>query len=147
MIARAVLALALLAYAGQVTAQEARTPAEAVDNFHKALTRNDTAAALSMLTRELVVFEFGLIDPSLAQYAFKHLPLDMDAAAATTWTVDTRRAGGLGDQFWVLTTYRVTGYDKLGTPIDNTTLETVILQRTGGVFRIVHFHWSSVPKV
>ena len=144
---RAMLAAAAMFCAGDATAQEARTPAEAVDAFHKALTRVDTSAALSMLGRDLVVYEYGLIDPTLAQYAFKHLPLDMDAAAATNWALESRAAGGAGEQFWVLSTYRVTGFDRVGAPINNTTLETVILQRTGATFRITHFHWSSTPNL
>jgi ketosteroid isomerase-like protein len=43
----------------------------------------------------------------------------------------------------VLSTYRVTGKQSDGTPIDQTTLETVILRRTGELLRIVHFHWST----
>jgi hypothetical protein len=37
----------------------------------------------------------------------------------------------------------VTGAQADGTPIDQTTLETVILRRTGDLFRIAHLHWST----
>lgn len=124
-------------------AQGARIPADAVDAFHAALRGRDTAAALSMLDRSLVVYEFGAVDPTAEAYAFRHLPLDMDIAAATRWKLLTRRTGGEGDERWVLSTYRVTGRQNDGTPIDQTTLETVILRRSAGLFRIVHFHWST----
>jgi ketosteroid isomerase-like protein len=124
-------------------AQGTRVPADAVDAFHAALRNRDTAAALSMLDRSLVVYEFGAVDPTAEAYAFRHLPLDMDIAAATRWKLLTRRTGGEGDERWVLSTYRVTGRQSDGTPIDQTTLETVILRRTAGLFRIVHFHWST----
>ena len=145
MIRRAIVAAVLIALSGGALAQDARNASATVDDFHKALARNDTRGALSFLSRDLVVYEYGLIDPTLAQYAFKHLPLDMDAAAATAWTLQSRKAGGSGDVFWVLSAYRVTGYDKLGVAIDNTTLETVVLQRAGDALKIVHFHWSSTP--
>jgi ketosteroid isomerase-like protein len=138
----AALLLALL-LAGAASAQEARTPTDAVDAFHRALTQANTAAALSLLARDLVVFEFGVTDLTLEQYAFAHLPFDMNIAAATQWKVETRRQGGGGDDWWVVTTYRVTGTDKQGQPIDNTTLETALLRRTAGAFRIVHIHWST----
>jgi ketosteroid isomerase-like protein len=141
----AILAALLIVLCGSAGAQEARNATATVDDFHKALARNDTRGALSFLSRDLVVYEYGLIDPTLAQYAFKHLPLDMDAAAATAWTLQSRKAGGSGDVFWVLSAYRVTGYDKLGVAIDNTTLETVVLQRSGDALKIVHFHWSTTP--
>jgi ketosteroid isomerase-like protein len=136
------LAWLLLLWAGCVLGQ-ARTPSETVDAFHAALRNKDTAAALSLLDRGLVVFEFGTADPTVEAYAFRHLPFDMDVAVATRWKLETRKVGGEGGERWVLSTYRVTGRQSDGTPIDQTTLETVILRRTAGLFRIVHFHWST----
>jgi len=127
---------------GSANAQT-RTPADAVDAFHAALRSKDTAAALSLLDRGLVVFEFGAIDPTADAYAFAHLPFDIDVAAATKWQLETRRVGGEGNDRWVLSSYHVTGAQSDGTPIDQTVLETVILRRTGDLFRIVHLHWST----
>lgn len=138
--------LALLAgclLAASAAAQTPRIPAETVDAFHAALRNKDTAAALSLLDRGLVVYEFGLVDPTVEAYAFRHLPFDMDVAVATQWKLESRRVGGEGDERWVLSTYRVTGKQSDGAPIDQTTLETAILRRSGGVFRIVHLHWST----
>ena len=135
--------LAGLFLAGSAAAQGPRLPAEVVDAFHAALHSKDTAAALSLLDRGLVVYEFGLVDPTVEAYAFRHLPFDMDVAVATQWKLDTRHLGGTGDERWVLSTYRVTGKQSDGTPIDQTTLETAILRRSGGAFRIVHLHWST----
>jgi ketosteroid isomerase-like protein len=135
--------LCMVAGATGAHAQGTRIPSQVVDSFHAALRAKNTAAALSLLDRGLVVFEFGTVDPTVEAYAFQHLPFDMDVAAATKWTLETRRVGGEGNERWVLSTYRVTGTQKDGTPIDLTTLETVILRRTGDTFRIVHFHWST----
>jgi ketosteroid isomerase-like protein len=137
------LSLSLIAWASSAAPQGARIPADAVDAFHAALRAKNTAGALSLLDRGLVVFEFGTVDPTVEAYAFQHLPFDMDVAAATQWKLETRRVGGEGNERWVLSTYRVTGTQRDGTPIDLTTLETVILRRTGDLFRIVHFHWST----
>jgi ketosteroid isomerase-like protein len=135
--------LLLALFACAAAAQGVRTPAETVDAFHAALRAKDTGGALSLLDRSLVVFEFGAVDPTAEGYAFRHLPFDMDLAAATRWSLETRRVGGEGNERWVLSTYRVTGKQSDGTPIDQTTLETVILRRSGSLFRIVHFHWST----
>jgi ketosteroid isomerase-like protein len=128
---------------GTASAQVGRVPAETVDAFHAALKKKDTAAALSLLDRGLVVYEFGLVDATVEAYGLRHLPFDMDVAVATQWKLETRHVGGSGDERWVLSTYRVTGKQSDGTPIDQTTLETAILRRSGGVFRIVHLHWST----
>ena len=138
-------ALALLGFllVGTASAQVGRVPAETVDAFHAALKNKDTAAALSLLDRGLVVYEFGLVDATVEAYGLRHLPFDMDVAVATQWKLETRHVGGSGDERWVLSTYRVTGKQSDGTAIDQTTLETAILRRAGGVFRIAHLHWST----
>jgi hypothetical protein len=137
------LAALLVAFAATASAQGTRTPAETVDAFHAALRAQDTAGALSLLDRGLVVYEFGGVDPTVEAYALNHLPFDMDAAAATQWKLESRRSGGEGNERWVLSSYRVIGKQSDGMPIDQTTLETVILRRSGAQFRIVHFHWST----
>jgi ketosteroid isomerase-like protein len=137
------LAWALLLWSSLAFGQGARVPAEVVDAFHAALRNKDTAAALSLLDRGLLVFEFGAVDPTVEAYAFRHLPFDMDVAVATRWKLETRRVGGEGNERWVLSTYRVTGTQPDGKPIDLTMLETVLLRRSGDAFRIVHFHWST----
>lgn len=137
----AVAALALLSFPAWCAGE--RIPADAVDAFHAALKKKDTAAALSLLDRDLVVFEFGVVDPTVQAYAFAHLPFDIDVAAVSQWDIQTRRVGGEGDIRWVLTSYHVTGKQADGSPIDQTTLETMILRRTSGLFRIVHMHWST----
>ena len=136
------LAWLLLVCTGCVLGQT-RTPTETVDAFHAALRNKDTAGALSLLDRGLVVFEFGTADPTVEAYAFRHLPFDMDVAVATRWKLETRKTGGEGSERWVLSTYRVTGSHADGQPIDLAMLETVILRRSGDAFRIVHFHWST----
>jgi len=137
------IALILAGFVEIAAAQSARVPADAVDAFHAALRNKDTAGALSLLDRGLVVFEFGAVDPTVESYALRHLPLDMDLAVAARWNLETRRVGGEGNERWVLSTYRVTGKQADGTPIDQTTLETAILRRSGDLFRIVHLHWST----
>jgi ketosteroid isomerase-like protein len=143
MIKRVALAAWLSLASVSALAQEGRTPTDAIDGFHTALRLGDTAAALSLLSRDLVVYEFGVIDPTVEAYAFRHLPLDMDMAAATTWTLLERQLGGEGDQRWVLSTYRVTGVDAAGGALDYRVFETAVLVRTGDRFRISHFHWST----
>jgi len=137
----AVAALALLS--SPAWCDGARIPADAVDAFHAALKKKDTGAALSLLDRDLVVFEFGVVDPTVQAYAFSHLPFDIDVAAVSQWNIESRRVAGEGDIRWVLTSYHVTGKQADGSPIDQTTLETMILRRTSGLFRIVHMHWST----
>jgi ketosteroid isomerase-like protein len=139
----AAVTFGLAGFAPSSWSQGERIPADTVDAFHAALKKKDTAAALSLLDRGLVVFEFGVIDPTVEAYAFQHLPFDIDVAAASAWTIESRRVGGEGDERWVLSSYHVTGKQADGSAIDQITLETMILRRTSGLFRIVHMHWST----
>jgi ketosteroid isomerase-like protein len=141
--ARLLLAAASLALAGGAWAQAAKLPIDAVDGFRAALKRKDTGGALSYLDRSLVVFEFGVTDPTVEAYAFSHLLGDIDMAAVSDWTLQVRRVGGTGNERWVLSTYHVTGKLPDGKAIDQVMQETAILRRVGDNFRIVHLHWSS----
>lgn len=132
-----------LAISGVAWAQTAKLPADAVDGFHAALKRKDTAAALSHLDRSLIVFEFGKSDPTVEAYAVGHLPQDIDMAAISSWSLQARRVGGASSERWVLSTYRVSGKLPDGKAIDQVTLETAIVRRVGDSFRIVHLHWST----
>lgn len=140
---RLLLAAASLALAGTAWAATGKLPADAVDGFRAALKRKDTGGALSYLDRSLVVFEFGVADPTVEAYALSHLPGDIDMAAVSDWNLQARRVGGSGDERWVLSTYHVTGKLPDGKPIDQTMQETAIVRRVGDSFRIVHLHWSS----
>jgi hypothetical protein len=137
------LALAAAIVLAAIPAVAQTTPVNTIDAFHSALRRGDTSAAISLLARDLVVYEFGVIDPTLEAYAFRHLPMDMDMAAASDWGLVERQVGGEGDARWVLSTYRVTGVDTVGNAIDHIVLESAFLVRTGGIFRIAHLHWST----
>ena len=141
--ARLLFAAASLALAGTAWAQTAKLPADAVDGFRAALKRKDTGGALSYLDRSLVVFEFGVADPTVEAYALSHLPGDIDMAAVSDWALQARRVGGSGDERWVLSTYRITGKLPDGKAIDQVMQETAIVRRVGESFRIVHLHWSS----
>jgi ketosteroid isomerase-like protein len=122
---------------------QARTPTDAIDGFHTALRLGDTAAAISLLARDLVVYEFGVIDPTLEAYAFRHLPVDMDLAAGTEWTLEERQVGGEGDTRWVASTYRVDGYQPTGDAFTYRVMESAVVVRSGDGFRVAHFHWST----
>ena len=130
---------AILAVAAPANAQEFRTPSELVDELHRAFSKNDGTRVASLMAADYSAFEFGYVDSNLAQY--------VQNAPTTTWNLESRRMGGAGDQFWVLSTYKVTGASKSGVAINDVVLETVVVRRLNGQFRIAHFHWSAAPAV
>lgn len=120
----------------------AREPASVVDAFHAALAAGDVPAALAHLSDDASVFESGGVERGKVEYAAHHAPADAAFAKAVP-SRTTRRSGGVsGDTAWILSEGRTTGTFN-GKPIDRLTTETMLLCRVGGVWRILHIHWSS----
>lgn len=119
-----------------------RGAASTVDAFHAALRRGDLSAAASLLAEDALVFESGGVERSKAEYEAKHLPADAEFARALATTISRRSGRSDGKVAWVASEGRVTGTFK-GKAIDRLTTETMVLRRDGGIWKIVHIHWSS----
>lgn len=119
-----------------------REVAAIVDAFHAALAAGDVSAALAHLSEDATVFESGGVERGKAEYAAHHAPADAAFARAVP-SRTTRRSGGVsGDTAWILSEGRTSGTYN-GRAVNRLTTETMLLRRTGGVWRIVHVHWSS----
>lgn len=127
--------------AGSVTA-EAADAAATVDAFHAALKAGDTAAALTFLAPEVMVFEQGGAERSRDEYASHHLGSDAAFAAASEATVARRSGWADGDIAWITSEGRTTGQFN-GRAVDRLTTETMVLKRRPDGWRIHHIHWSS----
>ena len=139
-------ALALPPAEGPVQATDldaaVREPAAIVDSFHAALKRGNVQAALSHLHDDAIVYETGGAERGKAEYAAHHAASDAAFAKSVQSQVVRRAGRAVGDTAWILTEGRTKGTFKQR-PIDTKTVETMILQRTEGAWRIVHIHWSS----
>jgi ketosteroid isomerase-like protein len=123
-------------------AATAGSPAAAVEGFHSALAAGNRERALSWLDPKVVIFESGGAEMSREEYASHHLESDMAFMGAMRTEVADRQAQSVGDTAWVLSRTRTTG-ELRDRPVDADGVETMILQRDGGQWRIVHIHWSS----
>lgn len=135
------LMLAVSGIAAQDTVSDA---VRVVDAFHEALAVGDSAGALEWLDADVVIFESGGVERSREEYAGHHLAADMAFAGATTRDVRQRaqRLLGEGRVAVVLSEVHTAGEFR-GRTIDSTGVETMVLRRTGGGWRIIHVHWSS----
>jgi ketosteroid isomerase-like protein len=121
---------------------DSATPVGTVTAFHSALARGDTAMALELMAEEALIFESGGVERSRAEYASHHLTADAAFSAAMTRTLVDRTSGGGGDSAWVTSIETVTGTWR-GRAINSRSLETMVLRRINGHWRITHIHWSS----
>lgn len=114
----------------------------ALDAFHDALGRADTAAALARLADDVLIYEQGGAERSKSEYASHHLGSDAEFAKATRRQLTTRRSFAAGDLVVVTSETRTTGRFR-DRDVDSLGKETAVLRRSGGDWRIVHVHWSS----
>ncbi len=102
----------------------------------------DKAAAVALLSPEVLIFESGYVERSRTEYASHHL--DGDIAFSKT---ASRKVLGQGERtegktaiVWQETETKGTSKGKeihvMGT-------ETAVLEKTGDKWTIVHVHWSS----
>jgi ketosteroid isomerase-like protein len=118
--------------------------AAAVDAFSAALRAGDQAAVQRLLAPDVVIAESGEAERSFAEYASHHMGADMAFTAAVQFTLERREIIDSGDTATVISQSKVEGAFH-GRTIRSLTIETMVLQRASGVWRIVHIHWSSAP--
>ena len=120
----------------------AATPVAVVDAFHTALARGDPRKALDLVAEDVLIFESGGVERSRAEYASHHLAADAAFSAAVRRTLVSRSQGEAGNAAWVTSVETVTGAYR-GRVINSRSVETMLLGRVAGKWRISHIHWSS----
>ena len=123
----------------------ALTPVSTVAAFHAALAAGNKPAALALLAEDVLIFESGTVERSRAEYAQHHLDADAAFSAAVRRTLSSRTHGGAADTAWVTSVEDVSGTYR-GRDISSRSLETILLRRIKGSWRITHIHWSSTSK-
>ena len=113
-----------------------------VEAFHKALEAGQAEKVIALLAPEALIIESGYIQ-TRSDYQREHLAEDIAFARAvpvTSRTVaSTRQEGNVA---WMTTTSRMVGeFHKKG--VDSTTVETFVLTKGEGGWRIGTIHWSS----
>lgn len=113
-----------------------------VDAFHAALKRSDTKFALSLMSEDVVIFESGYVETGRAEYAAHHLQADAEFSAATIRKPVSDVVMEEGDLANVMRVDLVNGSFH-GRPVNSRSVETMLLRKTRGQWRIFHIHWSS----
>ena len=115
--------------------------AAVVGEFHAALARGDSAAALALLAPEVRILESGAVE-TLADYRAHHLPADIQFARAVPGTRSPLGVTVRGDVAWTVGTSATTGTFR-GRAVDSRGAESMVLVRGAGGWRISAIHWSS----
>ena len=140
-------ALLLSFTATQAAAQSARDSTavlRTVEQFHRALAKGDSVAALALLAPDVAILESGGSE-TLADYRGHHLPGDIEYARAVPSVRGAAHVVIVGDAAWVTSTSTTQGTFK-ERAINSVSAELVVLSRVGGEWRIRAIHWSSRAK-
>lgn len=130
--------------AADMAAQGLSSPAAVADAFASALKAGDAAAVEQLLLPDVLIAESGGAERSFAEYQSHHMPSDMEFMKAVETTVKDRRAFEAADMATVVTTSGMHGTFR-GETVHSQSMETMVLTRVDGVWRIAHIHWSSAP--
>ncbi|MES2299421.1 MAG: nuclear transport factor 2 family protein [Pseudomonadota bacterium] len=120
----------------------AASPAETLTAFHAALHAGEQARAAELLSPDITIYESGYVERSRAEYVGHHLPEDIVFAKATSRKVlkSTERIDG--NLATILEETETTGKFK-GKDVHSFGTETVLLEKKGDSWVIIHAHWSS----
>jgi len=115
--------------------------AKTVMSFHKALRTGNKTLARELLANDVVIFEGGNIEQSAEQYASHHMLSDMKYLAAVSSKTLTHQVKVLGNTAISMSTSHTKGEYK-GKNKDYQGMETMVLEKQQGKWKIVHIHWS-----
>jgi ketosteroid isomerase-like protein len=134
--------LSLLAgRASEAQSADQRAVGEVVRDFHAALARGDSAAALRLLAPDAVILEAGGLE-SRTQYREHHLPGDLAFAQAVPSERAVPTIVVVGNAAWVVGTSRTTGTFR-DRAVNSVGAELVVLSRESEGWMIRAVHWSS----
>lgn len=112
-----------------------------LDAFHRALRSGKREAALNLLAEDALIYESGHAE-SKSQYAAHHLDADIAFAGQVPATTLKRTGGVTGPVVWITTEGRTKGTFN-GKAVDRRTVETALIRKDAGAWKILHLHWSS----
>jgi len=124
-------------------AQEYEHPASTVaSQLGDAIAAGDVDTLKLLLDPDVLIFESGGMESSLAEYEGHHMPADIAFMKAMKREVIYRKIIDSGESATVVTRSRIHGmYEEQD--IDLSSTETLVMKIMGGHWKIVHIHWSS----
>ena len=136
------LGIAILTAAERAGAQsDSAAVAGVVNGYHEAMSRGDSAAALALLTDDVVVLESGGVE-TRAEYRAHHLQADISFAMAVAGQRGPVSVKVRGDAAWAWSTSTSQGEFR-GRQINSAGAELMVLTRTPSGWKISAIHWSS----
>lgn len=118
------------------------SPSSAWDGFHLAVAKADRDAAASVLATDVQIFESGFVERSRDEYLSHHFDEDAKFEKSVARKVTGHREQVAGDMALIMEETESNGSYE-GRQIKLIGTETAVLRLRGGIWQVVHIHWSS----
>ncbi len=147
LVAAAIAVVAGLAYSNNARAEnpapnpDSSAVVTAVNTYHDALSRGDSARALTILADDAVVLESGGVE-SRSEYRSHHLSSDIAFAKAVKSDRSPLTVIVDGNTAWTAGTSTTVGQFN-GRAINSVGAESMVLTKTPDGWKIRSIHWSS----
>jgi len=113
-----------------------------VTQFHQALKAGDKITARKLLADDVLIFEGGGVERSADEYAHHHMLSDMKYLAAINSELLEHNVKVIGNSAVSMSRSKTTGTYK-GKVLNYQGMETLVLEKQHGEWKIVHIHWSN----
>ena len=144
--ASVITALLLFVSGSNVSADTPTTMAhpagQVAEKLNQAITAGDVEQIKILLAPDVLIFESGNVESSLAEYESHHMQSDITFMKAMNVEVESRQVFDSGDTAIVVTRSRIHGMYK-EQELDLSSTETLLMMNMGGQWKIIHIHWSS----
>ena len=107
-----------------------------------AIAAGDVDTLKALIAPDVLIFESGGVESSLAEYEGHHMPADIAFMKNMSSEVISRSVIEAGNLAIVLTQSRISGVYK-EKEVDLSSTETLVMRNMGGQWKIIHIHWSS----
>lgn len=125
------------------SAEEVSEPTVVLDRFRTALTEGDTEVVKDVLSNDVLIFEGGGVERSLAEYSAHHLKSDIKFSQAVPSKLIERTRYEVASLAVITSRYSVSG-EYNGREVDLTMNETVTVSNTTeSGWKIIRIHWSN----
>jgi uncharacterized membrane protein/ketosteroid isomerase-like protein len=112
------------------------------ESMSSAIGSGNTDELKRLLDQNVVIFESGNVESSLAEYQSHHMKSDIAFMATMNVELLSREVIDAGDSATVISRSRIRGQFK-GKEIDLVNTETLVIQKRNREWKVVHVHWSS----
>ncbi|MBR9907662.1 MAG: nuclear transport factor 2 family protein [Gammaproteobacteria bacterium] len=125
------------------SAEKLSEPTAVLDAFRTALTEGDTEVVKEVLSDDVLIFEGGGVERSLAEYSAHHLKSDIKFSQAVPSQLLERTVQEADGLAVITSRYSVSG-EYNGREVDLTMNETVTVSNTTeSGWKIIRIHWSN----